>query len=117
MEAKIFIFTHNYSVSRDMSKRSKKKEETAKYLLKMQRALFQSSSARGDASLRSARHVLNGASFFSVIIRIKAIAHPGYGEDEARACGIRFNFAAQLADVNMQVMRLGAIASSPHLGE
>jgi hypothetical protein len=35
MEAKIFIFTDNYSVSWDMSKRSKKKVETAKYLLKM----------------------------------------------------------------------------------
>ena len=48
---------------------------------------------------------------------MKAIANSGNCEDEARMRRVWFNFTAQLADIDMQVMRFSTIASSPHLLE
>src|SRR5258708_4401374 len=53
----------------------------------------------------------------ALIVSIETVADPRNGEDEARMCGVRFDFPAQLADVNMQVMRLGTITGPPYLGK
>src|SRR5258708_12645354 len=53
----------------------------------------------------------------ALIVSIETVADPGYGEDEARMCRVWFDFPAQLADVNMQLMRLATITGPPHLGK
>jgi hypothetical protein len=47
----------------------------------------------------------------------KAVANTGDSEDKAGRGGVGLNFATQLADIDVQIVRVSSIAGAPHLFE
>src|SRR5579885_593706 len=57
------------------------------------------------------------AELRSVLFAAETITHAGDSEDKARAGRIRLDFAAQLANIDVQVMGIRTIAGPPDLGQ